>query len=451
MTTINIPEGFLLGAATSAYQIEGAYDLEGRGPSIWDTFSHTPGKVMGDVPGDRGAEHYRRWREDLQLMKDLGLDSYRFSLSWSRLLPEGTGRVNEAGVAFYDRLLDGLLEAGIVPNVTLYHWDLPQALQDRGGWPNRDVVDWFGEYAALAFARYGDRVPLWATLNEPIALWVGYGAGFFAPGIADPRAGKQAMHNAMLAHGRAVQEFRGSGSTGQIGIVIDVWKRHPLTDSEADRELALRDEEDSFRFFYDELFAGGLSERIVARLEADGTLPDIREGDAELAGEPMDFLGVNIYSRVVVDSTNYTPVWWESASQLPGGNYLSNGAELYPRALSDAVRVVRHEYGVTLPVYITENGTAVEDLVAEDGIHDTERIEYVAAFLAEAVRAHDEGLDVRGYYLWSLVDNYEWAAGYTLRYGLVRADPQTFDRTLKDSALWYRDVLHKRSFDLPAS
>ena len=259
MSIVQIPEGFLLGAATSAYQFEGAADVDGRGPSIWDTFTRTPGKVMGDVSGDRGSEHYHRLGEDLQLMKDLGLGSYRFSLSWSRLLPEGTGRVNQPGVDFYDRLVDGLLEADITPNATLYHWDLPQALQDRGGWPNRDIAEWFGEYAALAFDRFGDRVPMWSTINEPIALWVGYGAGFFAPGIQDPKAGKQAMHNAMLAHGRAVQEFRASSSAGQIGIVVDVWKRHPLTDSDADRELALREEDDSFRFFYDELFAGGLS------------------------------------------------------------------------------------------------------------------------------------------------------------------------------------------------
>ena len=449
MTTIKVPEGFVLGAATSAYQLEGGWQDDGRGPSIWDTFTQTPNKVMGSIPGDRGADHYHRWREDLQLMKDLGLNSYRFSLSWSRLLPEGTGRVNQAGIDFYDHLIDGLLEAGIAPNVTLYHWDLPQALQDRGGWPNRDVVDWFGEYAALAFEKYGDRVPLWSTINEPIALWVGYGSSFFAPGTADPRAGKQAMHNAMLAHGRAVQEFRASDSTGEIGIVVDVWKRHPLTDSDADVQLALSEEDESFRFFYDELFAGGLSDRIARRLEEQGILPDIQDGDAALAAEPIDFLGVNVYSRIVVDSENFSPNWWESADQLPGGNYLSNGVELYPRALSDAVRVAREEYGVRVPVYITENGTAVNDVVTDDGVHDDERIAYLAQFLAEAVHAHDEGLDVRGYYLWSLMDNYEWAAAYTMRYGLIRVDPDTFDRSWKDSGLWYRDVLHNRSFELP--
>lgn len=446
MRQIRLPEGFILGVATSAYQIEGAVARDGRGPSIWDTFSQTPGNTRGDVPGDRGADHYDRFEEDIAIMKDLGVDSYRLSLSWSRILPNGVGNVNEAGLQFYDQLIDGLIDAGIRPNVTLYHWDLPQALQDRGGWSNREVADWFEEFARIAFERFGDRVPLWSTLNEPIALWVGYGMPIFAPGLDDPAQGKQAMHNAMLAHGRAVRAFRESGATGEIGIVIDVWKRHVVADTPENHRIALRDEDDSFRFFFDELFAGGLSQRILDRLEAEGTLPLIEDGDARLAGEPIDFLGINVYARVMVDSNTDTTDRFEGENQQPGGNYLSNGVELYPDALTEAVRLVRDEYGVTVPIYITENGTAVEGEL-RDGVEvDDERIEYLSAFLENAVDAHESSLDVRGYYAWSLLDNYEWSAAYTMRFGLLSVHPETGERAYKKSAHWFRSVLHERAF-----
>ena len=355
--------------------------------------------------------------------------------------------MNEEGVAFYNRVIDGLLASGIKPNVTLYHWDLPQALQDRGGWVNREIVDWFGEYSRVVFERFGDRVTLWATLNEPISLWVGYGLGVFAPGIKDARQGKQAMHNAMLAHGRAVQNFRAAGSPGQIGIVIDVWKRHLAADTAENRQIADREEDETFRFFFDELFAGGLSDRALAQLRADDTLPDIREGDAELAAQPIDFLGLNVYARIVVDSTIETSAP-EQTEQKPGGNYLSNGSELYPDALIDAVKVARDEYGVTVPIYITENGTPVEGEERDGVVDDLDRIRYLSEFLQRAVRAHNEGLGVQGYYLWSLMDNYEWAAGYSMRFGILRLDPVTFDRSYKSSAHWYRAVNHERRFAL---
>jgi beta-glucosidase len=449
VTEVTIPDGFLLGVATSAYQVEGAADRGGRSPSIWDAFSHTPGNVRDDVAGDRGADHYDRLDEDLEIMKDLGIDSYRFSISWSRLIPDGIGEVNEEGVAFYNRLIDGLLASGIKPNATLYHWDLPQSLQDRGGWANREVVEWFGEYSRVVFERFGDRVKLWTTLNEPISLWVGYGLGVFAPGIKDARQGKQAMHNAMLAHGRAVQIFRAAGSPGQIGIVIDVWKRFLAAATADNRRIADREEDETFRFFFDELFAGGLSDRALAQLRADDTLPDIREGDAELAAQPIDFLGLNVYGRIVVDSTIESTAP-EQTNQQPGGNYLSNGSELYPDVLIEAVKVARDEYGVTVPIYITENGTPVEDAEQDGYVEDVDRIRYVSAFLQRAVRAHNEGLGVQGYYLWSLLDNYEWAAGYSMRFGIVRVDPVTFDRRYKASAHWYRAVNHERRFELDA-
>ncbi|MGO4145719.1 glycoside hydrolase family 1 protein [Paenarthrobacter sp. YAF11_1] len=446
MNTVNIPDGFLLGVATSAYQIEGAHDRGGRGPSVWDTFTQTPGRVQGNIPGNRGAEHYDRLEEDLDIMKDLGIESYRLSLSWSRLIPDGVGEVNAEGANFYNRLIDGLLARGITPNVTLYHWDLPQKLQDLGGWANRDVIEWFATYARTAFDLFGDRVPLWSTLNEPISLWMGYGVGFFAPGLRDPRQGKQAMHNAMVAHGRAVQEFRASGATGQIGIVIDVWKRHVVAETAENHALANRDEDDTFRFFYDELFAGGLSERIQTRLKAEGTLPDIHAGDAEVSAEPIDFLGLNVYGRLMIDSTNYKANPFEGTEQLPGGNYLSNGMELYPDVLMDALHVIRDEYGVTVPVYVTENGTPADGQLADGVVEDDERIRYVGAFLQKSVEAYEAGLGVKGYYLWTLMDNYEWAAGYSMRYGIVRTDPETFERSYKKSGHWYKAVNQNRSF-----
>jgi len=443
MTELHLPPHFEFGVATSAFQIEGAWNLDGKGPSIWDTFGHTPGKVYNNIPGDVAVDHYHRYAEDVDIMKTLGIDSYRMSLGWARLFPDGVGAVNEKGVDFYDRLIDTVLEAGIQPNVTLYHWDLPQALEDRGGWVNRDVADWFGDYAELVFDRFGDRVSRWSTLNEPISIWVGYGTGMFAPGHVDPRAGRQAMHNALLAHGRGVQAFRAAGSPGEIGVVLDIWKREPATDSAADIALAQQGEDDGFRFFLDALRGGGYSDRLRARLESEGTLPDIREGDQALIESPIDYLGLNVYSRVVVDSTKNDPSIWAQSNPNPGGNFLDNGLEFYPKAVYDAIHMVRDDYGWTGPTYITENGMADAVPAAENPLNDTERIHYVEGFLhwiSEAVR---EGFDIRGYYLWSLMDNYEWSAGFTQKYGIVHVDIETLERTPKKSALWYADIIRR--------
>ncbi|MFF4028806.1 GH1 family beta-glucosidase [Streptomyces sviceus] len=440
---MTFPPDFVFGTATSAFQIEGAWNKDGKGPSIWDTFGHTPGKVHLDIPGDVAVDHYHRYREDIALLRELGVDSYRFSLSWPRILPEGTGRVNRAGLDFYRRLVDELLEAGISPLATLYHWDLPQALEDRGGWANRDIALWFRDYAALVFEEFAGLVPRWATLNEPISMWVGYGMGMFAPGHADPRLGKQAMHNALLAHGEAVRAFREQGDPGaEIGIVVDIWKRHPATDDPADQALADRDEDDSFRFFFNPLLKGAYGERIVERLTREGTMPDVRDGDLELIVSPVDFLGLNVYSRVVVSAENYNPVWWESDGSRPGGNFLDSGLEFYPKAAYDAIRLMQDEYGWQGPVYITENGTADGD--DADPIDDQERIRYVRGFLEWIERALAEGADVRGYYLWSLLDNYEWNAGFSKRYGIVHVDPDTLKRTPKASFGWYREVIARR-------
>ncbi len=441
MSSLIFPPHFRFGVATSAFQIEGAWDEDGKGPSIWDTFGHTPGKVHDDIPGDVACDSYHRYGDDIALMRELGIDSYRMSLSWPRLLPEGVGRLNSAGIDYYDRVIDGLLEADIDPNVTLYHWDLPQALEDRGGWANREVADWFGEYASLAFEKFGDRVKRWATLNEPISLWIGYGVGWFAPGRRDQKAGRQAMHNAMLAHGRGVQAFRAAGSPGEVGIVLDIWKRQPVSNSPADIALAEQGEDDGFRFFLDALRAGGYSDRILARLTADGTLPDIRPEDQALIEEPIDYLGLNVYSRVMVNAETNDPDQWAHTESQPGGNYLDNGLEFYPRAVFEALEMVRDDYGWAGPVFITENGMTDGPSLAADPLEDDERITYVSGFLdwiAEAIR---DGHDVRGYYLWSLMDNYEWSAGFTAKYGIAAVDPITLNRVPKKSAHWYRDFI----------
>lgn len=442
MSLLNLPDSFEFGAATSAFQIEGAWDADGKGPSIWDTFGHTPGKVLDDIPGDVACDHYHRYPEDIEIMKWLGLDSYRFSLSWSRIMPEGVGRINQKGLDFYRRLTDSLLDAGITPNATLYHWDLPQALEDRGGWPDRDVADWFAEYAAVTFDALGDRIGRWATVNEPISTWVGYALGAFAPGRRDERAGRQAMHNQMLAHGKAVQAFRAAGPPGDIGVVLDIWKRQPATDSPEDLALAAQGEDDGFRFFLDTLRGGGYSDRLRERLEADGTFPEVHDGDQEIIASPVDYLGLNVYSRVVVNSKNQDATGWAESDPPPGGNFLDDGSEFYPRAVYEALQMVRDDYGWDGPIYITENG--LPDGPADPGtdpLHDQERIRYVGGFLEWIDRAVAEGSDVRGYYLWSLMDNYEWGMGFSKKYGIVQVDPDTLVRTPKDSAHWYRDVI----------
>lgn len=440
MRAARFPPHFRFGVATAATQIEGATREDGRGPSIWDTFAATPGTIRnGDTPSI-ACDSYHRWRDDIDLMSGLGVDGYRMSLSWSRIFPEGTGRINQAGVDHYSRVIDGLLDRGIAPNITLYHWDLPQALEDRGGWVNRDVASWFGDYASTVFDAYGDRVPLWATLNEPISIWVGYGLGWFAPGRADEQDGRQATHNALLAHGRAVEAFRSGERAGDIGIVVDIWKRTPASDSLADAALAARGDDDGFRCFLDPVFTGGYSDRFLSRLEAEGTMPDIRDGDFESIAQPIDYYGLNVYGRVVVDAEKTDPRAWAQSNPQPGGNFLDSGQEYYPRAVFEALELLRDDYGWTGPVYVTENGVPDGPSLV-DPFDDHERIAYVDGFLEWIASAIDAGHDVRGYYLWSLLDNFEWSAGYEMRYGLASVDAETLERVPKRSARWYADLI----------
>lgn len=435
------PKDFLWGVATSAAQIEGGWQADGRSPSIWDTFAQKPGKILGGETPFVACDSYHQWRRDVENLKRLGVNSYRLSISWSRVLPQGTGALNAAGVDYYKRLFYALQEAGITPNVTLYHWDLPQVLEDKGGWRNRDSLGWFGEYAEKMFAAFGELVPMWATVNEPIATYVGYALGGFAPGYTDERGGNQARHNLLVAHGSGVEAFRAAAiPKGKIGIVIDIWKRHALTDSPADAALVRDEDERNWKFYTDPIFAGHYSDYILQTLEKEGTLMEIGQNDYARMSQPLDFYGLNVYNRVVVSTDQRA-----KADFSQGGNFLNNRTEYYPRAVYDALHLLRDLYGLRIPIYITENGTYYEGdepVDARSGrVEDDDRIRYLSGFLDWLEKALDEGFDVRGYYLWSLMDNFEWSSGTNFKFGLMKTDFEKLTCTPKKSFAWYRDFI----------
>lgn len=436
------PKDFLWGVATAAAQIEGAALKDGRGLSIWDVFAKIPGKIInGDTP-EVACNHYELYKEDIKLMKEIGIKSYRFSTSWSRILPEGRGQINDKGLDFYKRLVDELLKNDIVPNLTLYHWDLPYELENQGGWLNRDTSKWFGEYAEVVFKELGDKVPMFSTINEPIATYVGYALGCFAPGRKLDRFGKQANHNILLAHGEGVKAFRAvNPKDSKIGIVIDIWNRHPARpDNEEDIAIAKRDNEESYLFYMNPILKGKYSDYILDKMQSDGTMPKIKDGDLELIRNPIDFFGCNCYNRVVVSSE--ADAITKEIEQC-GGNFQESGQEYYPKSVYDAINILKNDFKLKIPIYITENGTySTNETIEADGhIHDEHRIKYVQGFLEWIHKAISEGVDIRGYYLWTLYDNFEWSAGYTYRFGIVHNDFNTQKRTLKDSAYWYRDVI----------
>ena len=447
MEQFRFPKDFLWGVATSAGQIEGAAFEDGRGASVWDTFARIPGKIRnGDLP-ETACDHYHRYREDVALMRELGVQSYRFSFSWSRVIPDGIGAVNEKGLDFYDRLIDELLKANIVPNATLYHWDLPQGAEDRGGWLNRDCAAWFADYAELMFRKFSDRVPLFSTVNEPIATLVGYGDGGFAPGKKLPKFGWQACHNLLLGHGKAVERFRTvANKQSKVGIVVDIWHRHPARpDNPEDIALAEQGNEESYRFFLGPVFKGKYTDYIVKKLTAQNSMPYTEENDFALIRQKLDFFGLNCYNRVVVSSDAEAA---QKAMRHDGGNFLDTGAEFYPKSIYDAIKILYNDYHIDIPVYITENGTFNETEKVTDGtVHDAQRIRYVQGFLTWLHKAIQEGADVRGYYLWSLLDNYEWTAGYDYKFGIVHTDFATQKRTKKDSAYWYANVIKNNGIE----
>ena len=434
------PDGFLWGAATSAYQIEGSPLADGAGPSIWQRFSHSPGRTHEGQTGDVACDHYRLYRDDVRLMAELGLNAYRFSIAWSRVLPEGTGRVNEGGLGFYDRLVDTLLEHGIRPNATLYHWDLPAALDDRGGWLNRDIADWFAEYARVMFRRLGDRVPMWATLNEP---WVvtdgGYLHGALAPGHRNLFEAPIATHNLMRAHGAAVQAYRAEAKE-KIGLVVNLEPKVSATDRPEDLEATRRADAYMNRQYLDPVFFGTYPEELADIFGE--AWPEHPAEDMALIRQPLDFLGINYYTRGVTknDPANL-PVRNGSVRQ-PEHTYTETGWEVHAPALTDLLLWVRDRYG-SLPLYITENGAAFYDppRTVDGAIEDPLRVAYYRDHLRAVHDAIRQGVDLRGYFAWSLLDNYEWSLGYTKRFGIVHVDFETQRRTPKASARFYADVI----------
>ena len=434
------PENFLWGGATSAYQVEGSPLADGAGPSIWQRFAHTPGMTKDGDTGDVACDHYRRYREDIALMRELGLKAYRFSIAWARVLPEGTGRVNPAGLAFYERLVDTLLENGIEPLATLYHWDLPAALDDRGGWLNRDVASWFADYASTMYRRLDDRVKMWGTINEP---WVitdgGYLHGALAPGHRNRFEAPIASHNLLRSHGAAVQAYRAEGRH-RIGLVVNIEPKYPASDSDEDLAATRRADAYMNRQYLDPAYRGAYPTELI---EIFGEAwPEWQADDFALIRQPTDFLGVNYYTRSVV---RHDPESWPlraSPVRQPNATYTETGWEVFPRGLTDTLVWVKDRYG-NPPVYVTENGAAFVDpaTVNGSGLPDPQRVDYLRHHLRAVRDAIDAGCDIRGYFAWSVLDNLEWSLGFSKRFGIVHVDFATQKRTAKDSARFYSKVI----------
>ncbi len=433
------PDGFLWGSATSAYQVEGSPLADGAGPSIWHRLAHTPGWVRDGGTGDVACDHYRRYRDDVALMRGLGLSAYRFSIAWGRVLPEGRGRVNAKGLDFYSRLVDALLEHGVQPFVTLYHWDLPAALDDLGGWLNRDIAGWFAEYANVLFRALDDRVRFWATLNEP---WVvadgGYLYGVLAPGHKNLFEAPIVTHNLLRAHAAAVQAYRAEGRHA-VGLVVNLEPKYPASESREDLAATARSEAYMNRQYLDPVFLGSYPEELS---EIFGEAwPEVPGADLTAIRQPVDFLGINYYSRGVM---RHDPAVWPIGAgrvRQPGSTYTELNWEVYPAGLTDTLTWVRQRYG-EIPLFITENGAAFHDPpTAEGSVHDPLRVVYLREHLRAAHRAIAQGVDLRGYFVWSLLDNFEWSHGTSKRFGIVHVDFATQRRTPKDSARFYAEVV----------
>ena len=447
------PDGFLWGTATASYQIEGAVAEDGRAPSIWDTFSHTPGKVARGDTGDVACDHYHRMAEDVAIMGDLGVDAYRFSIAWPRVIPTGTGAANPAGIDFYSRLVDTLLENGIRPFATLYHWDLPQALDDRGGWLNRDVADWFAEYAAVAVDALGDRVRNWTTLNEPwCSSLLGYSLGQHAPGHTDPLEGIIAAHHLMLAHGRAVPVIRERCADAEVSITLNPTQVYGPEGTgegvveEADADAIRRADNIFNGIFFDPIFRAAYPDGFLDDTAALTDHAYIHDGDLGVIAAPLDNLGVNNYFptrvRAARDGEQGMPLaGCEGVVESPPlPPHTGMGWEASPKAHYDILLRSAKDGG--LPIYITENGSAWPDSVSEDGrVHDPQRIEYLHGHLGAVADAIEDGADIRGYFAWSLLDNFEWAYGYEKRFGLVYVDYETQQRIVKDSGHEYARII----------
>ena len=441
MTSIHkFPVNFLWGAATASYQIEGAWNEDGKGESIWDRFSHTTGKISDKSNGDVACDHYHRYPEDIALMRRLGLKAYRFSVSWPRIFPSGFGQVNLAGLDFYDRLTDALLAANIEPFITLHHWDYPQVLYENGGWTNRDNLGYFADYSAVMAKRLGDRIRRWTTFNEPgVIAWDGYIGGEHAPGEKNPAKGRQVTHNLMVAHGLALQAIRGVDPNLEVGIVLSQWGIDPASDDPADIAAAEHTWNAGDTIFLHPIFTGHYHPETVKAIE--GQLPEIKSGDMALITQKLDFLGINSYSRSVISAKE------GRLENIPGSEYTEMGWEVCAPAFRRMLVKINNDYHLP-PVYITENGAAFKDVVTSDGkVHDERRLDYLRQHFINVHLAMQDGVDIRGYFVWSLLDNFEWAHGFTKRFGMIHVDYKTQKRTLKDSADWYSEVIRNNQVE----
>ncbi len=447
---LQFPAGFRWGAATASYQIEGAASAAGRGPSIWDTFSHTPGKVVNGDTGDVACDHYNRYAEDVAILSQLGVSAYRFSVAWPRIQPNGTGPANAEGLAFYDRLVDEVLGAGIDPMLTLYHWDLPQALEDEGGWRNRDTAARFAEYATLVHARLGDRVADFTTLNEPFcSAFLGYHAGVHAPGVRNAKDSLVALHHLLLGHGMAVNAMRAQARPGQrFSLVLNLATVRADDDSEAHRDAVRRVDGLQNRIFLDPVLRGEYPADVVADLAHLTDFDFVADGDLTTMATPIDLLGVNNYSCARVApggpelSAGPFPGLTHATLLPPRGPLTGIGWEQDPDGLYELLVRLHRDYP-QVPLMITENGAAFADTVTDGRVHDPERQAYLDSHVRAVHRAVQDGVDLRGYLAWSLLDNFEWAEGYAMRFGLVHVDFETQQRTIKDSGYWYGDLARR--------
>ena len=447
MTELHFPEGFVWGAATASYQIEGAWQEDGKGESIWDRFSHTPGKIIDGSTGDVACDHYHRYASDVALMAELGLDAYRFSIAWPRILPAGRGPVNQKGLDFYSRLVDELLAAGITPYATLYHWDLPQALQDAGGWPSRATAEAFVEYADVVSRTLGDRVKHWMTINEPWCVaFLSHQIGEHAPGLRDWPAAIAASHHVLLAHGLAVPVLRQNSAGSEVGIVLNFTWADAASASAADQDAARWADGYHNRWFVDAVYGRGYPADMVTACAAAGYLPNgmevVQPGDMQAIAAPTDFLGVNYYTRTIVrsDAPNNAP-----QTLFANPHPTEMGWELYPEGLYKLLARLYFDYAIP-KLYVTENGASYSDAPDAQGrVPDARRIAYLRSHLAACHRAIQAGVPLQGYFQWSLMDNFEWARGYTQRFGMVWVDYATQQRIPKDSAYWYKGASERNA------
>ena len=449
---MRFPENFLWGTATASYQVEGAVSEDGRGASIWDTFSHTPGKVHHGDTGDIACDQYHRLEEDLDLMAELGMQAYRFSVAWPRIQPEGRGPANQKGLDFYRRLVDGLRQRSIEPMLTLYHWDLPQVLEDRGGWTNRETSERFADYTGIVYEALSDSVGFWITLNEPwVSAWMGYSLGVHAPGYKDSLKALTATHHLLLGHGLAMEMMRSAGDENQLGVTLNLHPAHPSRDRDADREAARRVDGQANRLYLDPLLLGKYPEDLFSYYEERGVdLSFVQSGDLEKISVPIDFLGTNYYFRNIVRDAQGEDLPDMPFADLGARTVIPHDAEktamgwpVEPDGLTEILVRIKEDYA-DLPIYVTENGRAVHDYIDPEGdVDDEERVSYLDAHFRAAHEAMEQGVDLRGYMVWSLLDNFEWAEGYSKRFGIVFVEYGTQRRVPKSSARWYSEVIRR--------